>query len=70
MMKTYVATVLVELTCVSPEMLREFITEIPFGDHDLDFHISVIEEGRLPESDIDKPAYRERHGLSPKERNA
>lgn len=64
-MKTFIANIQVELTCVDPEILRDFIIAIPFGDHDLDFRIVNIEEGSLPEgsSEIDKEPYRKFHGL-------
>lgn len=66
-MKTYIATVQVEFTCVDPEMLRDRIMSIPIGDYDCGFAITDISEGELaPGTDETLlPEYRELHGCGP-----
>ena len=65
--KTYIVTVQVEFTCVSPEMARDKVMGIPFGDHDCGFRIVSQEVGRI-EPGKDETLlreYRVKHGCHP-----
>jgi hypothetical protein len=66
-MKTFIATVEVEFTCIDEPMCRERILGIPFGDSDCGFRIVGIKEGSLPEGDNEclKPEYRGIHMPEP-----
>ena len=66
-MKTYIATVQVEFTCVDPEMVRDRIMSIPIGDYDCGFAIIDVSEGELaPGTDETMlPEYRELHQCGP-----
>ena len=66
-MKTYIVNVQVEFTCVDPEMARDRVMGIPFGDHDCGFAITSVSEGELaPGTDETMlPEYRERHQCGP-----
>ena len=66
-MKTYIVNVQVEFTCVDPEMARDQVMGIPFGDHDCGFSIVDVTEGELaPGTDETMlPEYRERHQCGP-----
>lgn len=66
-MKTYIVNVQVEFTCVDPEMARERVMGIPFGDHDCGFAITSVSEGELaPGTDETLlPEYRELHDCGP-----
>jgi hypothetical protein len=66
-MKTYIATVQVEFTCRTPEMVHDRIIGIPFGDHDCGFRIVSIYEGKIPKGHDEtlKPEYRSLHRCWP-----
>jgi len=66
-MKTYIVNVQVEFTCVDPEMARERVMGIPFGDHDCGFAITSVTEGELATGTDETmlPEYRERHQCGP-----
>lgn len=66
-MKTYVATVEVEFTCLEEGMVRDRVIGIPFGDHDCGFRLKKIEKRKLAKGtdETRKLEYRERHGCWP-----
>lgn len=64
-MKTFIATVQVEFTCVDEGMVIDRVMGVPFGDHDFGFRIKKVKRGKLAKGQDEtlKPAYRKRHGL-------
>jgi hypothetical protein len=65
--KTFVATVEVELTCTDEQIFRDHLIGIPFGDHDCGFRIVSIKQGKIPRDQDETllPKYRKLHGCSP-----
>lgn len=62
MIKSYVATIRIEMDVSDPEFLRRRIIQIPFGDFDVGFCIDDIREGNIEEDETAKPEYRKWHG--------
>ncbi len=66
-LKTYIATVEIEFTCVDRAMVRDRIIGIPIGDHDCGFRIVGVREGEIdPAKDETRlPEYRTLHECHP-----